>query len=219
MPTFNASPPGVPATAYATAYANSWTDPANDFLSESDLALLAHVNCAYLSSPRHPPTLLGLKQHAQSLAVLIQRVSISHSRALVDEQGVRSADEHFAANDAFDWLNDLRTPYKNDDESHHLPIKSLMNTVAQESEREGPLTHCPLHRIAAPKSDGDDNDYDDRPFSTHQNLLLHANACLEILDHEYSATGGLMSILPSAFDGDAAQLEAARNTLLGQWLL
>lgn len=215
MHLFNASLPGVPATAFATAYANSWTDPANDFLSESDLALLAHVNCAYLSSPQHPATLLALKQHAQSLAILIQRISVSHTRALVDEQGVRNPDEHFAANDAFDWLNDLQTPYNNDDESHHLPIKSLMNTVAQESEREGPQTHCPLHRIRV-KNSGDD---DDKPFASHQNLVLHANACLEILDHEYSATGGLMSILPSAYDGDAAQLDAARNTLLGQWLL
>ncbi|OAA76567.1 hypothetical protein LEL_06251 [Akanthomyces lecanii RCEF 1005] len=214
MPTCNASSPGVAATAYATAYANSWTDPANDFLSGSDLALLAHVNCAYLSTPQRPPTLLALKQHAQSLAVLIQRISVSHTRALVNEHGVRDPDEHFAADDAFDWLNDLRTPYANDDESHHLPIKSLMNTVAQESEREGPRMHCPLQRIGAQNS-GDD----DRPFATHQNLVMHANACLEILDHEYSATGGLMSILPSAYDGDAAQLDAARNTLLGQWLL
>lgn len=221
----NASMPGVPATDYATSWANSWTDPANDLLSAADLALLAHVNCAYLSSPHRPPTLLALKQHAQSLAVLIQRISVSHAQsALVDERGAGdSAEEQFAPHDAFDWLNDLRTPYTNDDASHHLPIRGLLNTVAHESESDGPQTHCPLHRVtggtAKEAQETAATTAATMPFATHQNLVLHANACLEILDHEYSATGGLVSILPSAYDGDAAQLEAARGTLLGQWLL
>jgi hypothetical protein len=47
---------------------------------------------------------------------------------------------------------------------------------------------------------------------------MHANECLEMLDHEYSATGGIMSILPPDTAHDTKDIEAARNSLIGQWL-
>lgn len=219
-------PPSIPATDYATSYsASPWTDPANGILTRADLQLLAHVNCGYLSSPR-PPTLLALKQHAQSLAALIQRLSVSHPRAVLahnpalshnDRATARQVHEEteFIRHDAFDWLNDLRTPYVNEDETHHLPLKSLMNLVHGETDEYGVETHCPLKSLCI-EEEGVKRE---KPFAAHQTLLMHANECLERLDHEYSATGGLMSVLPSAYDGDAEQLDAARNTLLGQWLL
>jgi hypothetical protein len=48
---------------------------------------------------------------------------------------------------------------------------------------------------------------------------MHANECLEMLDHEFSATGGLLSLLPTNAKYDSEDLAAARNSLLGQWLL
>jgi hypothetical protein len=70
---------------------------------------------------------------------------------------------------------------------------------------------------------------------------MHANACLERLDHEFSSTGGLLSLLPPAttnpdLDDEPNHphkpthnhpqtnhpnpaLAAARTSLLGQWLL
>lgn len=58
-----------------------------------------------------------------------------------------------------------------------------------------------------------------KPYSTHHNLLMHASECLEVLGHEYSATGGIMSLLPTDTTADTVNLRAARNSLVGQWLL
>ncbi len=49
--------------------------------------------------------------------------------------------------------------------------------------------------------------------------MVHANACLERLDHEFSATGGLLGILPTSEEHDTHELRSARNSLLGQWLV
>jgi len=58
----------VQATDYSLPYMSRssrlhWKDVSRD--------LLRHVNCGYLSTPGVPPTLLALKQHAQSLCILI----------------------------------------------------------------------------------------------------------------------------------------------------
>lgn len=205
-----ASLPSISSTAFSRSWANSLTDGEDGLLSNGELEMLRHVNCSYLSSPR-PPTLLSLKQHAQSLVALIQHLTLAGTQTVIGENGVTEA-EKFQRNEAFDWLNDLSTPYTNDDESHNIPIGGIVNTVAREDERDGADACCPLRSAATPDTTG-------LPQSSHQSLVMHANECLERLDHEYSSTGGLMSVLPSAYDGDAAQLEAARNTLLGQWLL
>jgi hypothetical protein len=52
-------------------------------LDDDVLACLQNANCSYLSSGV-PPTLLQLKQHAQSLTVLIKELTISTNQALVD---------------------------------------------------------------------------------------------------------------------------------------
>jgi hypothetical protein len=40
-----------------------------------------------------------------------------------------------------------------------------------------------------------------------------------VLDHEYGASGGILSILPTAAEHDDASLAAARDSLVGQWIL
>lgn len=204
--------PSVPETAYATAWSSPWTDPENGILSEADLTLLAHVNCSYLSSGR-PPTLLALKQHAQALTNLIRKLTVSSTFGIVGE-GSEDEGSKFSENEAFDWLNDLNTRYENADPSHHLPLWAVANQIEAEDEVTGIETHCPLKKIRS-----DDEKSDKRPYATHQNLVMHANECLEFLDHEYSATGGLMSILPTEYEEDKNELEGARNSFLGQWLL
>lgn len=206
----------MPPNPYAPSYASTFTTPDSGLLTSEELTLLHHVNCSYLSSDK-PPTLLALKQHAQGLVNLIRKITTSKEAAPIDGETLESR-FRFDRNDAFDWLNNLNTPYENTDESHNLLLWGLANIVKEESEDGGIVCHCPLNKI---KDEGvhADKDGERRPHMTHQNLVMHANECLEILDHEYGATGGLMSLLPKDDEEDAHQLAGARNTLLGQWLL
>ncbi|KAL7934359.1 hypothetical protein V8C35DRAFT_302361 [Trichoderma chlorosporum] len=205
----------IPATEYATAWACPWTDPAFEFMTEHDLELLKHVNCSYLSSGK-PPTLLSLKQHAQSLAILIKKLCVSNTFGIIDGKGKRHP--AFQKNDAFDWLNDLDEPYTNDDESHHMSLLVLTNQIKKEDEETGIECHCPLE-VARNWNPLEPGGMTCRPYHSHHNLVMHANACLEILDHEYSATGGITSLLPAEDKDDDDQMSAARNTLLGQLFL
>lgn len=217
----------IPANPYAIAYGSTYTIPEAGILDMQDVALLKHMNCSYFSSGR-APTLLALKQHAHSLVNIIRKLAPSTTSGVIGgEDNGQKGNPAFIKNDAFDWLNKLDTPYENDDEAHHLPLWSLANTIKAETENGDILEHhCPLVRIVEdcpPKEKGTTT----RPYMTHHSLVQHANECLEILDHEYSATGGLLSILPIeediVVDEDkrltTTQLESARNTLLGQWLL
>ncbi|KAF4979746.1 hypothetical protein FZEAL_4103 [Fusarium zealandicum] len=208
----------IPSNHYATAYKSTWTIPESGILDVEDIALLQHLNCSYLSSGR-PPTLLALKQHAHSLTNLIRRLAPSCSTAPIDGENATDMGMDFYKDEAFDWLNKLDEPYENHDPSHHEPLWAIANTVKAESETEGIEQHCPLSVLSESGSSPDWR----RPRMTHHDLVMHANQCLEILDHEYSSTGGLMSILPISAEDDSglpkSQLTAARNTLLGQWLL
>ncbi|EHK20839.1 uncharacterized protein TRIVIDRAFT_50349 [Trichoderma virens Gv29-8] len=211
----NGKPYCISATEYSTSWSCQWTDPEFGVLNEMDLELLKHVNCSYLSSGK-PPTMLALKQHAQSLTNLIRKLCVSNTFGIVNGKGERRP--VFEKNEAFDWLNNLDEPYTNDDEFHHIPLCVLANHVKNEGEETGIECHCPLEaaRNWGPLEPGEKAP---RPYFTHQNLVMHVNECLEILDHEYSATGGLMSLLPSGNGVDGEQMSAARNTLLGQLLL
>ncbi|KAF7564103.1 hypothetical protein G7046_g40 [Stylonectria norvegica] len=211
----------IPSNPYATSYASTWTIPESGLLTAKELEVIQHVNCSYLSSER-APTLLALKQHAQSLVSLIRRLSISTDSRPIDGLGGRSAETELMTDhgqhEAFDWLNKLNIPYENGDESHHLPLWALANIVESESESDGIQHHCPLKeaRDFGPLAPEDGLR---RPYQTHHSLAMHANECLEILDHEYSASGGLLSLLPSSHEFDTDQLAGVRNTLLGQWLM
>ncbi|KAM0501327.1 hypothetical protein ACHAP8_004315 [Fusarium lateritium] len=212
---------------YATSYKSNYTIPDNGILDAQDLVLLQHLNCSYFSSGR-PPTLLALKQHAHSLVNIIRKLALTTNTCHVGQTEYPETDLNFEEHEAFDWLNNLDEPYENDDPSHNDPLWALHNTVKSESETFGIEHHCPLTLVedSGPSSKGGDQR---RPFMTHHDLVMHANECLEILDHEYSATGGLMSILPTSFEApedlkaaqrmSERQLEGARNCLLGQWLL
>ncbi|WYZ46263.1 hypothetical protein EsH8_IX_000488 [Colletotrichum jinshuiense] len=220
-------PPGyVGNTPYAHAYGSRFTEEVLSRGSESsgnaptarfDIELLRHVNCGYLSTQGVAPTLLALKQHAQALAVLIAQLAPASQYAEVDNMNNTNGriKKTFRKNEAFDWLNDLSSLYTNDDEWHHKPLTDLMNKVEHQSDTHGVTYHCPVQCFEEDKTARTKL----RPYASHGALAMHANECLEMLDHEYGATGGLMSLLPTDAETDSAEMKAVRNSLLGQWLL
>ncbi|KAI0014333.1 hypothetical protein F4779DRAFT_6396 [Xylariaceae sp. FL0662B] len=182
--------------------------------------LLAHVNCGYLSTPGRPPTLLALKQHAQSLAVLIASLAPSSASAEIDNENIEGSRRRFPRHEAFDYLNNLQVHYDSLDAAHREPLNSLVNLVKDNSDVEGVEYHCPLTTLSTTFAERQpQSQY--RPFETHMTLLMHANECMERLDHEYSAMGGILSIIP--IDSEAANehesLKTAKGTLVGQWIL
>ena len=293
----------LPATDYALPHLSRFT-----VAHEPESHMLRHVSCGLLSTPGVPPTLLALKQHAQSLAyliamlephgsgddaveVLLGRVDAANKTRGGDEKdeeddskksstplkspvvdlfgfrglglrrkkkvtfadpvqvkdsapsllrlvaASRDTPDYKTAATPFDWL-DFRRPYANDeDPDHHRPLLDLVNEVHAHDAVRGTAYHCPLAthtpRNTPSADDGETDIHNEhraaaaRPYASHHNLLMHANMCLERLDHEYAATGGLLSLLPTTgTDTDTAnqqaespQLSAARNTLVGQWLV
>lgn len=194
------------------------------------VSVLRHMNCSYLGQPGAPPTLLGLKQHAQSLAKLIMLLEPSVTPVQVDgnnDKDNADARQKLVNGGAFDWLANLSVPYTSDDPNHHRPLNALLNEVRGRHDIGGTAYHCPLTEIPPrPPQEGTLNRYYapdvmTKPFVSHHNLVMHANECLERLDHEFSATGGLLSLVPP--DGDetqaSAELTALKNSLLGQFLV
>ncbi|KAI0848276.1 hypothetical protein F5Y00DRAFT_89133 [Daldinia vernicosa] len=194
----------------------------------SNPRMLDHVNCSYLSTPGRPPTLEALKQHAQSLTYLISTIAPNTIGAEVDNENLPQQDEQgrkiqrdtFPRHQAYDWLNNLQVPYDNIDKAHRMPLNSLVNLVKRNSDEEGVVFHCPLTETDL-KMVEDDFHQLVRPFQTHMTLLMHANECLERLDHEYSAMGGILGIIPTDKDEvvDHPELDGVKLTLVGQWLL
>ncbi|KAI2607306.1 uncharacterized protein GGS25DRAFT_326981 [Hypoxylon fragiforme] len=192
---------------------------------ETNTKMLGHLNCGYLSTPGRPPTLEALKQHAQSLTYLISTLAPSTSSGEIDNENNQSAQEsgwarEFNQDEAFDWLNNLQVPYDNIDKGHRRPLNSLVNLIKSNSDEAGvefhcPMTEFPLHLVK------DNLDMRMRPYQNHFTMLMHANECLERLDHECSAMGGLLSIIPTdeEFTVEHPELEKAKKTLVGQWLL
>lgn len=184
-------------------------------MHHASTALLGHVNCSYLSSGR-PPTLLALKQHAQSLAVLIRMLNPAVNPVEIDCLDTKAdATWRHIQSEAFDYLACLREPYENDDPAHHRPLNSLVNEVKGKHECFLTEYHCPLTDMGPARQEGQPQ----KPYAAHHRLLMHANECLERLDHEFSATGGLLSILPTGEELEEDDMEAAKNSLMGQWLV
>jgi hypothetical protein len=213
----------IRGTAYSPPYTSSWSR----LHAEESASLLSHLNCSYLSTHGQLPTLLSLKQHAQALCNLILmlvpttrtgEIDAANATPLGDGSPSSSSPraEQFRKNDAFDFLNDLRTPYDNDDPDHQLPLNSLVNEVRDRADPGGGGAeyHCALATCPTPRARGEAI----RPYASHHNLVMHANACLERLDHEFSAKGGLMALLPGDGEHEGPDRAAARNSLLGQWL-
>ncbi|KAJ9136495.1 hypothetical protein NKR23_g9839 [Pleurostoma richardsiae] len=198
---------------FAKPYMSNWSIIHDQFRDR-----VMHMNCSYLSTHGQPPTLLALKQHAQSLAILISFLCPTLQPTEINGPGMQRGDaaNHARVNDAFDWITDLAVPYWNDDPNHHKPLNALLNEVRSAHDVLGTQYHCPLAEAPKPRKPGQAA----RPYASHHRLLMHANECLERLDHEFSATGGLLSVLPSEGAGghSAREVEAARNSLVGQWL-
>ncbi|KAI0429379.1 hypothetical protein F5Y09DRAFT_259974 [Xylaria sp. FL1042] len=184
--------------------------------------LLEHVNCTYLSTPGRAPTLLSLKQHAQSLAILISLLAPAQYGGTFEPPNEEkiNGDAPFAAEQAFDWLNNLQEHYHTDDGAHKKPLNALVNLVKSNSDTKGPKWHCPLDTtgIEFPEKHSSQK-Y--RPYESHMTLLMHANEILERLDHEYSAMGGILGIIPLDCENVEEQraLSQAKTTLVGQWIL
>lgn len=208
-----AEQPGyIKATDYSLPYTSQWSRLHSD---EAETNLLRQVNCNFLSTPEVAPTLLSLKQHAHALCVLILKLVPTLKSGEVDAD---NSDDPLALksamNSAFDWLNDLQKPYENDDPDHQKPLHSLMNEVRGRSDTFGTEYHCPMSQTK-PRGVGEAV----KPFASLHNLIMHANDCLERLDHEFSSDGGLMGMLPTDEDYDTSDRKDARNCLLGQWLV
>ncbi|KAI0387661.1 hypothetical protein F5Y04DRAFT_9319 [Hypomontagnella monticulosa] len=206
----------VPATHWAKPYFSNHhheNPPENP-------AMLDHVNCGYLSTPGRPPTLEALKKHAQSLTYLISTIAPSAVSGEVDNENMAGYQRAFAKHEAYDWLNNLQIPYDNIDRGHRRPLNSLMNLVKRNSDQAGVEFHCPL-TTTEPQLIEANPQLSVHPYANHMTLLMHANECLERLDHEYSAQGGLLSIIPTDRENVAQHrdLEKAKTTLVGQWLL
>ncbi|KAH6685711.1 hypothetical protein F5X68DRAFT_240917 [Plectosphaerella plurivora] len=204
----------IPATQWAHEYQSAHTETPT-----VDPSLLSHINCSYFSANNVPPTLLGLKQHAQALAILIKQLSVSTEFCIVDATDRIKGHvppNRYIANEAFDYLTDLSTPYTNDDEWHNKPLPTLANRIARPTHTALEAV-CPLSKSRLVSTDA--NGGQSRHFCSHSELAEHASDCLEILDHEFSATGGLMSMLPTDNVVDKLAMADAGNTFLGQWLL
>lgn len=218
---------------YAPPYVSKWSrELSKGFEKDHGFTdhVLRHMNCSYFSTTGQAPTLLSLKQHAQSLAHAIALLSPSAQVAagVVNEGDANaqpeSSDEQsqpLARHEAMDFLASLTKPYSNNDPDHHRQLNSLLNEVSSGHDIIGTQYHCPMADCDAPRDPEDGNGPQGRatPYASHHNLLMHANACLERLDHELSAQGGILSVLPQTdAPHEAEQLRAARNTLLGQLL-
>ncbi|KAK3324617.1 hypothetical protein B0T19DRAFT_233808 [Cercophora scortea] len=221
----NASQRGyIKGTDFALPYISQWS---RAYAAAIQHGLFRHMNCGYLSTEGVAPTLLALKQHAQSLCALIHALNptLKSAEILTGNPDLRESFKHegcpaideptikYHRGDAFDFLMDLSKPYQNDDPNHNKPLTALLNDVRGRNELTGTEYHCPLVKLK-PREKGEDL----RPYANHHALVMHANACLERLDHEYSSTGGLLSLLPTAEPHDSEQLKNARNSLLGQFL-
>ncbi|KAI5919886.1 hypothetical protein F4810DRAFT_464307 [Camillea tinctor] len=211
---------GMKGYIKATQWAKPYYSPLGFNNPRLPWNLLEHVNCSYMSTTGKPPTLLALKQHAQSLSVLISLLAPSQVGAEIDnENGKVQGDTTFAKHQAWDWLNNLSQHYTSEDAAHKSPLNALVNLIEYQRDDVGTVWHCPL-TMTDPEN-ADKNRQPLRPFETHMTLLMHANDCLERLDHEYSATGGLMSIIPldASTSNEKESLTQAKTTLVGQWIL
>jgi hypothetical protein len=218
----------IPSTSFAPIYRSIFTlrlSTENPETRDQIMASLSHVNCSYLSSPDLAPTLLQLKQHAQALVILIKNLTISTLPAVIDNKNAEVQGANAFNGETFDFLNDLNHAYKGPvneayKRHHNMPLTTLMNVLQQTTlnGHQGGVSMttvqdiCPLHHAHKMPVNGPS-----LPYATHQALISHANEALELLDHECSAKGGLLSILPPKEQND--DRVKAETTLLGQLIL
>ncbi len=144
----------IKGTDYSLPYTSQWSRMNAE--EDAQKNLLRNLNCSWLSTHGSPPTLLALKQHAQSLCILIHSLCPTVRSGEINtgqplsrgEPGVSVTADPLAIkyelNDAFDFLADLSKPYDNKDPNHLRPLNSLVNEVRRRSELAGTEYHCPL---------------------------------------------------------------------------
>ncbi|KAH8782259.1 hypothetical protein F5882DRAFT_296194 [Hyaloscypha sp. PMI_1271] len=220
----------IPRTRFADEYKSTLTCEAA--IHDPQLQhLLANVNCSYLSTYANSPTLTELKQHAQSLIVLIKALSVSTTSAFIDNANLgdwlKDAGS-FHDGETYDFLNDLNIHYTGPKtlqlQTHHsIPLNAVLNTVeianGDHSHTYRPTPAYEVIRNICPLQDAypvPPNQVS-LPYAKHERLIEHANEILELLDHEYSAKGGLLSIMPPK--EQVEDRKKAESTLLGQLIL
>lgn len=202
-----------PVDPFANPYKSVFTNNLRKIEPEPEglLACLKHVNCSYLSSDK-PPNLLQLKQHAQSLTVLIREMTVSTKAGIIDNENANLPYARpFEDSQSFDWLNNLEEMYDIEDEHHNQPLTSILNMLERSPVTAENRNKCPLHELV--DADALVQPY---PLATHTRLIQHANELLERLDHEYSAQGGLLAIYPT--NQKKEYREKAEKTVLGQMI-
>lgn len=164
----------------------------------------AHLNCFQLT---HPPTtasttLIGLKQHAQAVCLLLSVLQPTANRNVWPNV---PADPQFPSQ--FDFLSDLNEPYTGllpdgtvRKKSHDKPLVGLSNTLESGHRGIGNIELC-----------------------TRAELMFHSNTLLTRLDHLYRSTGGILSIpppppLPEPNEPSHTPTSLVRNSILAQWL-
>ncbi|KFX90540.1 hypothetical protein O988_08153 [Pseudogymnoascus sp. VKM F-3808] len=204
---------------------------------------LAHVNCSYLtnhnaadpldqdSRSNTAPTLAELKAHARSLLLLIRSMSISSGATLTnnaalpgsapDGQGPAPLTQDFYSSlDAFDFLNDLASPYRNRDPAENEPLTHLLNQliIRPDLSSKSFVTEevCPLATVKLISEANEPASFrpgvNPLPHSQINRLMAHADEVLLQIDAALSSSGGLLAALPL----DLPDSDARRQTFIGQ---
>ncbi|KFY56949.1 hypothetical protein V497_05864 [Pseudogymnoascus sp. VKM F-4516 (FW-969)] len=204
---------------------------------------LAHVNCSYLtnhnaadpldqdSRSNTAPTLAELKAHARSLLLLIRSMSVSSGATLTnnaalpgstpDGQGPAPlAQDFYSSLDAFDFLNDLASPYRNRDPAENEPLTHLLNQLITRPDLSSKsfVTEevCPLATVKLISEANEPASFrpgvNPLPHSQINRLMAHADEVLLQIDTALSSSGGLLAALPL----DLPDSDARRQTFIGQ---
>ncbi|ELR09567.1 hypothetical protein GMDG_04061 [Pseudogymnoascus destructans 20631-21] len=209
-----------------------------------DLArALAHVNCSYLtthdaadpkdhdSRANTAPTLAELKAHARSLLLLIRSMSISSRATLIgnatlqdptseDQDGASLAPDFYSNPDAFEFLNDLSSPYRSRDPAENEPLTNLLNQLITHPDpsRKIPASTeaCPLATVKVITKGSEPASFrpgvNPLPHSQINRLMAHADELLLQIDAALSTSGGLLAALPL----DLPASDRRRQTYIGQ---
>lgn len=235
----------VPATNFAPPYQSRFLGM-NPTLARQ----LTHVNCSYLTTHDAPagvantaPSLVELKRHAQGLMVLIREMTVASTSGLLDTVGLErdragaaGATEPAAptfemtrlgpvyrSTGAFDFINDLSTPYVSRDPADLLPLTHLLNQIETRLHPTEPRAHiadvCPLSAVTPLSHTADDppafrDGTNPLPHLQIERLMKHADEVLMLIDNALSASGGLLSALPLDLSAD----DLRRNSFLGQMI-
>jgi hypothetical protein len=209
-----------------------------------DLArALAHVNCSYLtthdaadpkdvdSRANTAPTLAELKAHARSLLLLIRSMGISSRATLIDNAAIQdpTSEVHYDASlppdfyssaDAFEFLNDLSSPYRSRDPAENEPLTNILNQLITDPDPSSSFPAsteaCPLATVKVITKGIEPATFrpgvNPLPHSQINRLMTHADELLLQIDAALSTSGGLLAALPL----DIPASDPRRQTYIGQ---